>query len=760
MATGTTVQRLSGPWRVVPIALSDDEGHPSGVSFVESLPIPEATHLQPFLHADNPYWGDHLRTINEQAWYYRRSFITPEMPHGRARLRFEAVDYFATVWLNGHLIGQHEGHFAPFEFDITHAINPAGQANDLIVRVTSPWDDVNPHGTYPTDHVIRGLVKGLYEHSEGLIPPNINPIGIWRPSYLVLDQGISIDHLRIRTDLNGTAHCHYEITNATSRPWQGQLHIRVQPDNHTGQGISHVAQVSLHPGQNRVEQTLHVPDVQLWWPYELGDPNLYTLTSRLTDAADETLSVTEETFGFRTVELLRSPDKFEYRVNGQPMFIRGSSYMPGIYFSEVDEATFERDVQLALDANLNLLRVHVHVSPKELYPLCDRHGLLVWQDFELNWIHEPTPQFEQRALGLQRDMMRQLINHPSIITWSTYNEPTMVFTRRHNLEHHPVPALYADALAMDPTRPVFMCSGQMDDDWQRSGDSHSYFGSLWSRKYTDVYGHHTLFSTEFGIETPPALETLQAYPFVWERQKHLVDVIEDIWAYEADLTQYHIEHFRRLRASGCAGYVHFWLVDLVPQVGCGALDAHRLPKGGYHALQQASAPLHIALEHDGRKPRALWIFNDTFEGYDQCTLVWRVYDSTGNMLLEQSVLWNVAANASQEVLPVKWPVHPSQCARVELVLVDGQGTILAQNHYDRPFQGHTRPKGYPWKFDFDLGTKVYDKPGALSLASEGNNKILKFVPLPIQERLAEWVLRRHLSSRVASLLAKVFDLVV
>ena len=130
------------------------------------------------------------------------------------------------------------------------------------------------------------------------------------------------------------------------------------------------------------------------------------------------------------------------------------------------------------------------------------------------------------------------------------------------------------------------------------------------------------------------------------------------------------------------------------------------------------------------------------------------------MLLEQSVLWNVAANASQEVLPIKWSVLPSQCARVELVLVDSQGTILAKNHYDTPFQGHTRPKGYPWKFDFDLGTKVYDKPGALSLASEGNNKILKFVPLPIQERLAEWVLRRHLTSRVASLLAKVFDLVV
>ncbi|MCA9885762.1 MAG: hypothetical protein KC708_22445 [Anaerolineae bacterium] len=745
---------------MMPVPLAENAKLPSSLSFDAPLSIPEATHLQPFLYPENPYWGDHLRAVNDQAWIYRRTFVTPDEDYLRARLRFEAVDYFAEVWLNDQLIGRHEGHFAPFEFDITSVLNSPGQGNELVVRVTSPWDAPNPHGTYPTDHVFRGLVKGLYEHGEGLIPPNVNPIGIWRPTYLLLDQGISIDHVRIRTDLDGTLHLDYEITNATAHTWYGQLVADVRAENHEGDGASKNADVALTPGQNTFALTLHVADAQLWWPYELGAPNLYALTSHLVDGAGETATTSTETFGFRTVELLRSPQKFEYRVNGQPIFIRGSSYIPAVYLSEVDEATFRRDLQLALDAHLNLLRVHVHISPKELYDLCDRHGMLVWQDFELNWIHDTSEEFEQRAVSLQRDMFRHLINHPSIITWSSYNEPTMVFTRRHNLEQRPVPALYEDALKLDSTRPVFMCSGQMDEDWQRSGDSHSYFGSLWSRKYTDLYSHFTYLSSEFGIETPPALETLQAYPELWQRQQHLADAIEDIWTYEADLTQYHIEHFRRLRASGCAGYVHFYLVDVVPQVGCGSLDAHRLPKGGYRALRHASQPLHIALEHDGRKPRALWIFNDTFATYDRCTLIWRVYATDGALLLEQSIHWNVAANASQEVLPVKWPIHASQCAGLELLLLDADGNTLAENHYDRPFEGHTRPKGYPWKFDFVLGTKVYDKPDAPSLASESKNKILRFVPLRVQERLAEWVLRLHLSPRVASLAARLFDRLV
>jgi hypothetical protein len=386
--------------------------------------------------------------------------------------------------------------------------------------------------------------------------------------------------------------------------------------------------------------------------------------------------------------------------------------------------------------------------------------MLVWQDFELNWIQDTSPEFEQRARVLQREMIDLLGNHPSIITWACHNEPTMVYTRRHNLEQCPDPALYADAVEQDPTRPVFICSGQMEGDWRRSGDSHSYYGAIWSRRYTDIYCHHTRLNTEFGFETPAGSDTLRACPEVWERLRHLEGQIEPLWQYQSALIEYHIEHFRRLRASGCAGYVHFWLIDLVPQVGCGVLDANRLPKGGYQALRDASKPLQVSLEHDGRTPVALWIFNDTQQAYPKAVIRWQIENAAGQTLEEGQVTFDIQANASQRIVSVNWAVKPTDCARIILQVYDAAGTRLCQIEYCQPFQPKERPRGYPWKFDPYLGTKVFDRPDAPSLADQSANALFKLVPLRLRESMAERALRQHLPSRVLSLIARCVDVVL
>ena len=701
--------------------------------------------------------SDHLRAINQHAWIYRRAFSTPTYHFRRARLLFEGVDYYTQTWLNEQAIGSHEGHFAPFIFDITEALKPSGQTNILTVRVTSPWDPPNYKGSYPIDHVLRGLVKGLYEHGEGVIPPHVNPIGIWRPIWLLLDQGLSIDQIRIRTDLEGNATLWLKVTNATGDEWRGSLGLEIEAENHSGRGASHNIALHLPPGIHEIEQTLSVDDVQLWWPWDHGQPSLYRLRAHLYDESACLHSSREEVFGFRSVELVRSPDHFEYRINGRPVFIRGSSYIPGLYLSQCDEAHFSRDLALARGANLNLIRIHVHVSPPELYRLCDRQGMLIWQDFELNWVHDSSPGFEVRARILQREMIDLLSNHPSIITWSCHNEPTMLFTRRQNLEQHPDPALYADAVEQDPTRPVFICSGQMDGDWQRSGDSHSYYGAIWSRNYTDVVQLQPSLSTEFGFEAPASQQTLELHDFCWQKLRHLEGQIDEAWRYQADLTQFHVEHFRRLRASGCAGYIHFWLVDLVPQVGCGVLDSQRQPKGGYDALSCASQPLQIALEHDGRRPGALWVFNDTMQEYPDSRIRWCVYDHDHVLQSEVETNGHIMANTSQYFGTPRWPLDVDTCAVIALSLMDPEGQLLAYNRYLRPFQRKRRPKGYPWKFDFELGTKVYDRADAPSMVAIKSNRLLDLIPLSIREHSVEWMLRQRLPHNLLSLIARAID---
>ncbi len=752
-------QRLDGGWQVRPIPL--DAPIPWDDSSADNcLFVPDCAHLQPILFPQNPYWGEHLRTVNQQAWIYRRSFSLTAPRRSRARLWFEGVDYFAEVWLNRQYLGRHEGAFAPFTLDATHTLRH-DQPNELLVRVSSPWDPPQPGGTYPTDHVVRGLVKGLYEHGEGVIPPDVNPIGIWRPVWLLLDDGISLDHIRIWADMHGQVQLRFTTTNAADVIWHGTLAIAIEAENHDGPGTATSINCELSPGSGWVDCTLSVPEPRLWWPWDHGRPDLYRLIAQLRSLDGTVISSGCAVFGLRTVRLERSPKRFTYIINERPVFVRGSSYIPQLYLSQADSARLTADLARARSANLNLLRAHVHVSPPEFYHLCDREGMLVWQDFELNWIQDSSAAFEKRAIALQREMIALLGNHPCIITWSCHNEPTMVFARRHNLETRPDPALYADAQQQDPTRPVMICSGQMENDWRRAGDVHSYYGAIWTSRYTDIYRHRFRLNTEFGFEAPADPKTLQGYPEVWTRLQHLEKHISDLWAYQAALIQYQVEHLRRLRAEGCAGYIHFWLADLVPQVGCGVLDSERRPKGGYHALQRASQPLQIVLEHDGHRPRGLWVFNDTPQPFPGAVASWQAYDDHDQLVWEGAVHRDIAPNASQALIrPFGQALRPAACARLKLALHDQAGGLLAENVYLRPFQPLRRPRGYPWKFDPYLGTKVFDRPDAPSLADAQVSRLIKLIPLPLREAAAEWALRQRLPIWFVSAVARIADMLL
>lgn len=133
--TSTLETRLTGDWQVCPVPLSSDTINPSG----DWINVPECAHLQTMLYPDRPYWGGHLREINHSAWIYKRVFSVPHTSHKRVRLQFEAIDYFASVWVNGQFVGEHEGNFSPFTLDVTNVVR-RGEENTLIVRVSSPWD--------------------------------------------------------------------------------------------------------------------------------------------------------------------------------------------------------------------------------------------------------------------------------------------------------------------------------------------------------------------------------------------------------------------------------------------------------------------------------------------------------------------------------------------------------------------------------------------------------------------------------------------
>jgi beta-mannosidase len=299
--------------------------------------------------------------------------------------------------------------------------------------------------------------------------------------------------------------------------------------------------------------------------------------------------------------------------------------------ADATRAELARDVDLAKLANLDLLRVHAHVTRPEFYEAADAAGLLLWQDFPLQWGYSRGAR-KQAALQARR-MVDRLGHHPSIGTWCAHNEPLAVDFQ----PGAPVPPKAAARVGAsmflpswnkdvldrsvshaihraDPTRAVVVHSGVLPGVGSVGTDSHLYFG--WYHGQMDGlaptlrrFPRLGRFVSEFGAQAVPAsadfMEPERWPDLDWEHlfehhacQKRLFDThvppaLFDTFAawqlatqrYQAALIQLQVEDLRRLRRSPTGGFCQFCFADGHPAVTWSVLDHERVPKVGYAALR-------------------------------------------------------------------------------------------------------------------------------------------------------------------------------
>jgi hypothetical protein len=455
------------------------------------------------------------------AWFRHAFSYNPSA--GYAQLHFDGVDYFADVYLNGTFLGHHSGYFDPFTYDVTSLLKRG--RNILAVRVDSPYEQPGPDGW----HMHKRLIKGIFNHHDcrpgggwESIGQSYNTGGIWNRVTIEKHASLTIDRVHLRADLEAVPPilvATLSITNRSSNQ-AALLQLNCSPENFKGSPQESAYELELPPGESVHTINLSVPDVRLWQPWDRGFPHLYKINLKL-KAGEEKASYTS-LFGFRTVKVDQA---FRWFINGQPYFIRGSNYIGSQWlsetlFPEVAAAKqhpfgggagadfFIRDVALARQANLNMLRVHAHVLPPEFHTACDRAGLLVWQDFPLQWGYSDDPEFLAEAGRQMHSMLAILYNHPSIVAWCCHNEtpwdaPWMAgaaggtYNPSHNLQLDT--NLENIARTLDPTRYVHRSSG--------TGDKHIYPG--WYEGHWRDFQNHTgsSFITEYGAQGLPGKES-------------------------------------------------------------------------------------------------------------------------------------------------------------------------------------------------------------------------------------------------------------
>jgi beta-mannosidase len=650
-----TVQLLQG-WEATPLTAP----LPTGTEMAEngnywfSVPVPGHWQLLPGLAE---YEGFML---------YRCGFESAPPPPagGMLNLRFGGVYYAARVWLNGEFLGSHEGYFAPFEFDCTDLV--VRGPNKLLVEVYSPEEP---------DENDRRTLGGLWAKWDAM-DPRINPGGIYRQVTLVHSGRVRIRSLGVEAQPSGECRAVAQLYSRTRA--NVTLRGRVRPLGFEAPGAEFEEDAQLLAGENTVEVPFILPEPQLWWTRDRGKQQLYELG--LQCSGDEE----RVRFGVRSVEL----HSWHTYLNGQRVFLRGTNYLPtDAYPARASRSRFREDAQSLCQANLNSVRVHVHVAERAFYEACDELGLLVLQDFPLQWTHRRS--VLKTAINQAAEMARLLRNHPSVGVYLIHDEPLHVvppkmwtaprlarmaveaFAPRWALWQRRVlaPAVIKGLLGEDRSRPIIEAAGLP------LTTNHLYFGWYYGHfrdleRVVKVFPGLSRLPTEYGAQAlpdpesleevwpegaePPWTDLVENYCFQPERMRHYVPwrgdravYVRETQAYQAEVLKHATELFRRRKYRPTGGAFTFMFNDSAPAITWSVVDWRRRAKLGYEALRSAMSPALLCAEYPKESYRpgelldlAVFLVNDFPNGLGLLTWEWwvelngaRIADGAGQAVI-------------------------------------------------------------------------------------------------------------------------------
>lgn len=594
--------------------------------------------------------------------YRRRVTVGPRPDGARRFVTFDGVCASADVWCDGAYLGATDGYFVPHTFELEPGAAGADAGEHLLAL------EVHCHAETP-ERPRHGLLGALTDPRR--VPPGWNPGGIWRPARIHHTGPVRLAALTVgcpeaaaeRAVLAGRLRLDAGGGGARSV----RIHLTVTEASGDVLAATTIEVAALAAGDTELPWTLPVDRPPLWWPWRLGAQPLVELTVEVRVDG-------RPSDGRRVRTGLRSLRRRDWRleVNGVPLFVLGAATGP--HRPDLAAATpdaLAADVRLAREANLDLLRLHAHVSRPETYRAADELGILVWQDLPLQG---------RAARTLRRPATRQagrlvevLGHHPSVAWWCAHDAPWAPLgdpagagtaRRARHLAARLAPSWTREVLDRavartlrhtDPTRPVVRASGLVPGLFSTGTDWHAGLG--WhTGTFDGLAGRARLFprlvrfvdlcgapaAPETGTVTgrdpwPPSDRPawagsvgVDAAAVARHVPPEAFDTFE-AWrdatqSYQAALVQLQTEDLRRLRHRPTGGCCHLGWVDARDGlVSSALLDAARVPKAGFAAMRAAGRSVLPML--DPRRGH-LHVANETGDAYPGALLAVRLGERT------------------------------------------------------------------------------------------------------------------------------------
>ncbi|MEO7716757.1 MAG: malectin domain-containing carbohydrate-binding protein [Capsulimonas sp.] len=719
---------LSSGWKLQDAAKIDATG--GVVSGTQYQPlgwynaVVPGTVLTTLVHAGvypEPLYGENNRTIpeslNKTSYWYRTSFTVPKSYGGKTVwLKFDGINYAASVWVNGKNAGEIKGAFTRGVFDITPYVT-AGKSGVLAVLVQPqphpgvPHEQTQAGGVGPNGGItaIDGatfLASIGWDWMPGIRDRNT---GIWQDVSLYATGPVTLADTYVISDLT------------TPKLDIADLTVQTMVRNTTGQsqagelvgafgGVTFRKAVTLTPSETkRITLTaadtprLRVRNPKLWWPNGYGPQNLYHLKLQFfakNDVSDET----DTNFGVRKITYeVPTSENLTLSVNNVPILARGGDWGMDDAMKRIPLKRLDAQIRMHKIANLNMIRNWVGQSTsQDFYDCCDKYGILLWDEFfQPNPGDGPNPTDEALYLANVREKILRFRSHPSIALWCGRNEGP------------PPPGINAGIQALmtelDPKRHYQPSS--TDGRGVHSGGPYFY------QEPRKLYSFNEPFKTEIGGVSVPTLEGVRA--MMPERDW---TSINDDWA-EHDLAggaqggdwypkrlgerfgkaatfedfirkaqlanyEYHraVYEGRSSKMFAPASGVILWMSHPAQPSFVWQLYGYDLePNASLFGARKGNEMVHIQLNQNDWRLMAV---NNTSQPLANLTATATVLNLDGSVQYTHDFPVAAAATATSDVGAIDWPATLSPVHFVKLTLRDDQKRLVSENFYWRADPTH------------------------------------------------------------------------
>ncbi|WP_309380906.1 beta-mannosidase [Cerasicoccus frondis] len=648
----------------------------------------------------DPFYGSNeldLVWIEQTDWHYRTTVSLGKNTLNQECIELvaEGLDTFATIKINGEIVGNTDNMFVGYRFDVK-ALLKAGK-NEIEVMLGSPWDAIRARAPEPV-RCIGDRIGGRTEIRKQQCSfgwdwgPRLGTSGIWRPIRLEAWSGNRIEDYFV-SQSHSPGQCVLDVdVNAAKRGKAFQVAVRL---SYQGEEITQSSDILGETVQ------VIVTKPELWQPNGHGEQPLYDLTVELWQKG-ELIDQRTQKIALCEIKLVQEADEwgesFKFVVNGKEIFGKGANWIPAHSFVNEGEALFDDLLDSAVDAHMNMIRVWGGgvYELESFYEACLKRGLMVWQDFMFACTPYPgDPAFCKQVRAEAEYQVRRLRNYANIALWCGNNEivqlhrDTLLSDKKEARAYTKIfleilpKALEkflpgADYIHTSEINPHDVFGNTTNQD---SGDAH-FWGVWHDRQHFSAYEEqqHRFFS-EFGMQAFPHMETAATFtksqnifsPEMNNHQKNgggnqiIFHYIAELYRFPKDyqatvyLSQimqaftlrYGIEHMRR-NSPRTMGAVYWQLNDCWPVASWSSIDFGGRWKALHYAAKRFFAPALVSVKWLGRE-KVHGSTNYVVEHVDAVE-IYTVFDgpqaSSGELTWQ---VWSVSQNKVilEETKPVK-----------------------------------------------------------------------------------------------------------